>query len=77
MSPFVGRKEELAAAKSLLEVAKTGSESVYCLEAGPGMGKSALAQKIVEMAREDGFLVLNGSLLEGQELPGLWRQRGG
>jgi DNA-binding CsgD family transcriptional regulator/tetratricopeptide (TPR) repeat protein len=72
LSPFVGRKEELAAAKSLLEVAKTGSESVYCLEAGPGMGKSALAQKIVEMAREDGFLVLNGSLLEGQELPGLW-----
>jgi DNA-binding CsgD family transcriptional regulator len=72
LSPFVGRKEELGTAKSLLKVVETGNEAVYCLEAGPGMGKSALAQRVVELAREQGFLVLNGSLLEGQELPGLW-----
>jgi hypothetical protein len=40
---FVGRWKELSTAGSLFERARADSEAVCCLEAGPGMGKTALA----------------------------------
>ena len=71
-SVFVGREEEIQAAETLLDAVIDGGQAVYCIESGPGMGKTAVAQRVVDAARKNKFLVLNGSLTEGQELPNLW-----
>lgn len=69
---FVGRKQELSKADTLIQAVKRGGEAVYCLQGAAGMGKSVIAREVIGRARNDGFWVLNGSLFDGQELPGLW-----
>ncbi len=72
---LIGRDSQLARAAELIATAKSGSEAVFCLEAGPGMGKTVLAQRIAEAARGAGLLVLSGSFVDGQDLPPLWAWR--
>ncbi len=74
-SVFVGREAELKTAGELLTTARGGTESVLCLQGGPGIGKTALTRAIIEKGRQAGLLVLTSTFVDGQDLPPLWPWR--
>ncbi|HET9254788.1 MAG TPA: BREX system ATP-binding domain-containing protein, partial [Pseudonocardiaceae bacterium] len=69
---FVGRERELAALGGLLDTARRGHGSLVLIDGEPGMGKTALANKVVHRAREQGWVTAWGSCHEGEGAPAYW-----
>ncbi|HEY7294723.1 MAG TPA: AAA family ATPase, partial [Dehalococcoidia bacterium] len=65
-TPFVGRRRELTALLSHLEVAAAGHGGVMLVAGEPGLGKTRL---LGEQAARTGWLVLSGRAYDGEGLP--------
>ena len=63
--PLLERERELRAADALLADAAHDRGRLLCIEAPPGMGKSALVEHIAGRARDAGCVVLSAA---GREL---------
>ncbi len=64
-TPFVGRREELAALDAKLAEVRGGSSRIVLLSGEPGIGKSRLAEEFCEHAETSGALVARGNCYEG------------
>lgn len=69
---FVGRERELAALGGLLDAVRGGHGSVVLVDGEPGMGKTALANEVVQRAREQGWVTAWGSCHESAGAPAYW-----
>jgi class 3 adenylate cyclase/tetratricopeptide (TPR) repeat protein len=69
LSPFVGRRAELAEADDMLARARGARASALLFTAPPGQGKSRFAAEVADRARAAGFAILSGaSEPEGEPL---------
>jgi DNA-binding CsgD family transcriptional regulator len=73
---FIGRTAEISVIGELLDAARRGRGQVVAVSGEPGIGKTRLAKKAVEMACGLGFRVFWGRFHEGQYVPpyGPWKQ---
>jgi DNA-binding SARP family transcriptional activator len=69
---FVGRERELAELSAGLNDAFAGHGRVYLLAGEPGIGKSRLAEEVVDRARAAGSRVLIGRCWEAGGAPAFW-----
>lgn len=69
---FVGRERELAELLAALEDAFAGRGRLCILVGEPGIGKSRLAEELVERARDRGARVLVGRCWEAGGAPAYW-----
>jgi predicted ATPase len=70
--PLVGRRAELQELSAALTAARVGQSSLILLGGDAGIGKTRLAEAIVEEANEQGTTVLWGSAWEGGGAPAYW-----
>lgn len=56
--PLIGRQRELTALGAALQRARTGEGSVHILTGEGGVGKTRIAESVIERARELGFLAV-------------------
>lgn len=68
--PFVGREHELRTLESAFSQAKRGSGRLVLLSGDPGAGKTLLATRFSERARDG--LVLWGRCWKGEGVPAFW-----
>jgi DNA-binding SARP family transcriptional activator len=71
-STFVGRESELEALHSGLESARAGEGRVFLVSGEPGIGKSRLAEEVINAARARGMRVLVGRAWEAGGAPAYW-----
>jgi DNA-binding SARP family transcriptional activator len=71
-SPFVGRDRELAELAAGLEDALAGHGRLFLIAGEPGIGKSRLAQELMERARARGARVVAGRCWEAGGAPAYW-----
>jgi len=64
-TPFVGRKEEMAALEQALAGVRGGRGTVVMLAGEPGIGKTRLAEEFCDGARGAGATVVRGGCYEG------------
>jgi DNA-binding SARP family transcriptional activator len=69
---FVGRGAELAELAAALQDAVSGRGHLCLLGGGPGIGKTRLAEEVVEEARARGVRVLVGRCWEAGGAPAYW-----
>jgi DNA-binding SARP family transcriptional activator len=69
---FVGRGPELEALQDGLEAAIAGHGRLFLLVGEPGIGKSRLADELVQQARDRGVRVLVGRCWEAGGAPAYW-----
>ena len=69
---FVGREPELAELSSGLDDAFAGRGQLFLLQGEPGIGKSRLADEVVNRAARRGALVLIGRCWEAGGAPAYW-----
>jgi predicted ATPase len=70
--PFVGRSAEFAVLVAALEAAAAGQGRLVLLAGEPGIGKTRLAERLADEARERGCLVLWGRCWEDDGAPAFW-----
>ncbi|MDO8672796.1 MAG: AAA family ATPase, partial [Dehalococcoidia bacterium] len=58
--PFLGRSTELQFLRAILSQAADGKGSTVFLTGQPGIGKTRLAQEVLDLAKERGFTILEG-----------------
>ena len=68
-TPFVGRESERTEARRLLERAVAGQGGVLLLGGEPGVGKTRLAEEVLEEGRQRGCLALTGRCYETEGTP--------
>ena len=68
-TPFVGREQELADLRRLLDQALAGRGGLALIGGEPGLGKTRLAEEILEEASRRGFLALTGRCYEMEGAP--------
>ena len=68
-TPFVGRDTERAEARRLLDRAVAGQGSLLLLGGEPGVGKTRLAEEVLDEGRQRGFLALTGRCYETEGTP--------
>ena len=71
-SVFVGREAELDQLLSLLDEAQAGRGRIVLLVGEPGIGKSRLADEVMNTARARGAVVLIGRCWEAGGAPAYW-----
>ena len=71
-SVFVGREAELDQLLSLLDEAQAGRGRIALLVGEPGIGKSRLADEVMNTARARGAVVLIGRCWEAGGAPAYW-----
>jgi DNA-binding SARP family transcriptional activator len=69
---FVGRRAEWARLLTDLDLAGGGQPRLVLLEGEPGIGKSAIAERLLDHARNDGWRVAVGRCVDGELAPALW-----
>ena len=69
---FVGREKELATLEGALKDAFSGRGRCVLLAGEPGIGKTSLADRLCEAARQQGALVAWGRGWEGGGAPAYW-----
>lgn len=72
ITPFVGRRRELAELHRAIRRASGGEGSVVLLAGEPGIGKTRLAQQIAGEAAERGFRVLEAHCPDNEGTPPYW-----
>lgn len=70
--PLVGRDAALAVLHGALAAARHGQGRTVLLAGEPGIGKTALAQRVARDAGADGAIVLWGQCWEGDGAPAYW-----
>lgn len=70
--PLIGRARELAALDAALDDATSGRGNLLLLTGDPGIGKTRLAEELVQHARRRGGWVLWGSCAEAGGAPAYW-----
>jgi hypothetical protein len=68
-SPFVGRRQELAALARALEDTRAGKPVAVLVAGESGIGKSALVQRFADDSRHRGTVVLAGRCYERESVP--------
>ena len=71
-SAVIGRERVLAALGELLAGARAGTGAVALLTGEAGIGKSTVADALVERARADGVPVLVGRAVADEGAPAYW-----
>jgi ATP/maltotriose-dependent transcriptional regulator MalT len=71
-APFVGRDRELAALRSVADIAMGGHLALALVSGEPGIGKTALVEQFAGEARKLGATVHWGRGWEGDDAPPLW-----
>lgn len=69
---FVGRDAELARLIAALERSAEGRPAVVLVEGEPGIGKSALAERLLDHAAALGWRIAIGRCVDGDLAPALW-----
>ncbi|MEU6201957.1 BTAD domain-containing putative transcriptional regulator, partial [Streptomyces sp. NPDC047061] len=69
---LVGRTEELAALRRMVERARAGDTAIGVVEGEPGAGKTRLLEEAAAVAGRLGALTVWGSCLEGDGTPAMW-----
>ena len=72
VSPFVGRRSELARARSHLDATMAGSGRIVMIAGEPGIGKTRTASELEAYAEERGCHVLWGRCYEEAGAPPYW-----
>lgn len=72
VTPFVGRRSELARVRSHLDATLAGSGRVVMIAGEPGIGKTRTASELELHAEERGFQVLWGRCYEETGAPPYW-----
>ena len=67
--PFVGRARELDAFGDALDALDHGVGTIATIQGPSGVGKSALARRVIEQAQARGATVLSGRCYEQEHLP--------
>src|SRR6266516_2361754 len=70
--PLIGRRSELRELSSALSGARAGQGALLLLAGEAGIGKTRLAEAIVEEAAESGDAVLWGGAWEAGGAPAYW-----
>jgi class 3 adenylate cyclase/tetratricopeptide (TPR) repeat protein len=68
-TPLAGREEEMADLRRLLDQALAGRGALVLIGGEPGLGKTRLAEEILEEASGRGFLALTGRCYEMEGAP--------
>ena len=68
-TPFIGREEERAQLRGLMEQAIAGHGSIVLIRGEPGVGKTRLAQELVQEARQRGMVDRMGRCYEMEGAP--------
>ena len=71
-SRFVGRTEEWTRMLAALDRASGGRPSTLLIEGEPGIGKSALAERLLGHADDCGWRIAIGRCVDGELAPALW-----
>ncbi len=74
-APVIGRERVLAELGGLLATARAGTGSVVVLTGEAGIGKSTVADALVERARSEGVPVLIGRAVADEGAPAYWPWR--
>ena len=69
---FVGRRQELEELRTCLDDALAGRGRLVLIEGEPGIGKSRLADEVIDLARQRGAHVLVGRCWEAGGAPAFW-----
>ncbi|WP_238005922.1 BTAD domain-containing putative transcriptional regulator [Dactylosporangium sp. AC04546] len=69
---FIGRAEELATLRRIVERAVAGHTAIGVVEGEPGAGKTRLLEEAAAVAGRLGALAVWGSCLEGDGTPAMW-----
>lgn len=69
---FVGRQQELSLLCAALDEAASGHGQVVVLTGEPGIGKTTLAEKLIEEAAVRTHTTLRGACFDGDYSPPLW-----
>ncbi|MHC4940327.1 MAG: ABC transporter substrate-binding protein [Planctomycetota bacterium] len=69
LSPFVGRKNELATLQKRLQAAVAGECQLVVIGGEPGCGKTRLVDELESLARARNLRVLHGRFVEQQSFP--------
>ncbi|MEV7389707.1 BTAD domain-containing putative transcriptional regulator [Streptomyces sp. NPDC091215] len=69
---FIGRTEELAALRRVVERALAGDTAIGVVEGEPGAGKTRLLEEAAAVAGRLGALTVWGACLEGAGTPAMW-----
>ncbi|MFB7294026.1 BTAD domain-containing putative transcriptional regulator, partial [Actinacidiphila glaucinigra] len=69
---LIGRTEELAALRRIVECAVAGDTAIGVVEGEPGAGKTRLLEEAAAVAGGLGVLTVWGSCLEGDGTPAMW-----
>ena len=72
MSPFVGRRRELAELRSAVDALGAGHGRLLLIGGEPGIGKTRLAEQALEQASSRGIPVLWGRCVELEGVPPYW-----
>src|SRR5919204_4952665 len=70
--PLIGRRDELRELSAALTAARVGQSALILLAGEAGIGKTRLAEAIVEDAHEQGATVPWGSAWESGGAPAFW-----
>ncbi|MCA1842244.1 MAG: AAA family ATPase, partial [Actinobacteria bacterium] len=68
-TPFVGREEERAELRRLMEQTRTGTGALVMVGGEPGVGKSRLAEELRRRCEADGFVTFVGHCYEAAGAP--------
>ncbi|GEM_PF-3675874 len=68
-TPFIGREQYLKKLRIVMEDAKKGRARCVFISGIPGIGKTALAIKAGELAKNKGFLVVMGKCYQNMDIP--------
>jgi DNA-binding SARP family transcriptional activator len=69
---FVGRSEEWGRLVAALDRAERGAPSLVMIEGEAGIGKSAIAERLLAHATDHGWNVALGHCVDGELAPSLW-----
>ncbi|NNN30631.1 AAA family ATPase [Streptomyces sp. S3(2020)] len=69
---LIGRTEELATLRRMVERALAGDTAIGVVEGEPGAGKTRLLEEAAAVAGRLGALTVWGSCLEGEGTPAMW-----
>jgi DNA-binding SARP family transcriptional activator len=70
--PMVGRAQELAELRGVLNRASSGRVSTAVLVGEPGVGKTRMLQELAVLAEHAGFAVVTGGCSQDEGAPPLW-----